>query len=160
MNVKERLEAEVKKLEQELKVDLPRELQRAAAHGDLRENGEYQAARERQSYVQAQLGALHQRLAALSLINFELLPRDRAAYGSVLDVLDIDKDIEVTYRLVMPEEADVANGLISTVSPLGKGFMGKQAGDEVDVQTPQGVRHFEILKLKTIHDINEELASA
>lgn len=156
MNVKERLEAEVRKLEQELKVDLPRELQRAAAHGDLRENGEYQAARERQSYVQAQLGALHKRLADLALINFDLLPRDRAAYGSVLTVLDIDKDVEVTYRLVMPEEADVSKGLISTSSPIGKGFMGKQEGDEVDVQTPQGVRHFEVLKLKTIHDVDAD----
>jgi transcription elongation factor GreA len=152
MNIREKLEAEVKKLEQELKIDLPRELQKAAAHGDLRENGEYQAARERQSYLQAQLGALRQRLAALAMINFDLLPRDRAAYGSTLVVLDLDKNVEATYRLVTPEEADISKGLISTVSPLGKGFMGKRTGDEVDVSTPQGVRHFEILKLRTVHE--------
>ncbi|MBX7220082.1 MAG: transcription elongation factor GreA [Blastocatellia bacterium] len=151
MNVKQKLEEEVRKLEQELKVELPRELQRAAAHGDLRENGEYHAARERQSYVLAKLGALHQRLAALSLVNFDALPHDRAAYGSTLVVLDLDKDVEYTYRLVTPEEVDVANGLISTTSPLGRGFMGKQEGDEVVVQTPQGKRSFEVLKLKTIH---------
>lgn len=151
MNVREKLEAELRQLEQELKVDLPRELQRAAAYGDLRENGEYQAARERVRLVGARVAELHQRLAALATINLDSLPRDRAAYGSTLRVLDLDKDVEVTYRLVMPEEADVSQGLIST-SSLGRGFMGKQAGDEVEVQTPQGLRHFEILSLRTIHD--------
>jgi transcription elongation factor GreA len=152
MNVREKLEAELRQLEQELKIDLPRELQRAAAYGDLRENGEYQAARERVRLVGARVAELHQRLAALAAINLDSLPRDRAAYGSTLRVLDLDKDIEVTYRLVMPEEADVSKGLISTSSPLGCGFMGKQPGDEVEVQTPQGLRHFEILSLRTIHD--------
>ncbi|MBI4750367.1 MAG: transcription elongation factor GreA [Acidobacteria bacterium] len=152
MKVKQILEEEIRKLEQELKIELPRELQRAAALGDLRENGEYQAARERQRYVQARLGALHQRLAALSMLNIDQLPRDRAAYGSTLEVLDLDRDTEITYRLVTPEEVDVPNGLISTTSPLGRCFMGKEEGDEVQAQTPQGVRRFEILKLRTIHD--------
>lgn len=119
MNVREKLEAELRQLEQELKVDLPRELQRAAAYGDLRENGEYQAARERVRLVGARVAELHQRLAALATINLDSLPRDRAAYGSTLRVLDLDKDVEVTYRLVMPEEADVSQGLISTSSPWG-----------------------------------------
>jgi transcription elongation factor GreA len=91
-------------------------------------------------------------LAELAAINLDSLPRDRAAYGSTLRVLDLDKDVELTYRLVMPEEADASKGMISTTSPLGRGFMGKQVGDEVEVQTPQGLRRFEILSLRTIHD--------
>ncbi len=156
MNAKQRLEEEIRKIEQELKIDLPRDLQRAAAHGDLRENGEYQAARERQSYLQARLGALRQRLGALAMINFDQLPRNRAAYGSKLVVLDLDKDTETTYFLVTPEEVDVPNGYISTSSPIGRAFMGKEEGDEVDVQTPQGLRRFEIISLKTAHDLEAD----
>ncbi len=150
--VKKRLEEELKQLDQELKVDLPRELQRAAALGDLRENAEYKAARDRQEYLQARVGALRKRLSDLALINFESLPRDRIAYGSTVELLDVEKDEEVTYRLVTAEEADLSKGLISTTSPIGKSLMGKRAGDEVEVRTPQGVRHFEVLKLTTIHD--------
>lgn len=151
-----KLEDEIRKLEQELKIDLPRELQRAASYGDLRENGEYHAARERQSYVQARLGALHHRMASLSMIQIDQLPKDRAAYGSELAVLDIDRDTESVYRLVTPEEVDVVKGFISTTSPLGRSFMGKEEGDEVIAQTPQGTRRFEILKLRTIHDLEED----
>ncbi|MEW6737876.1 MAG: transcription elongation factor GreA [Acidobacteriota bacterium] len=149
---KKRLEEELKQLENELKIELPRELQRAAALGDLRENAEYKAARDRQEYLQARVGALRKRLSDLALVNFDSLPRDRIAYGSIVRLLDIDRDEEVTYRLVMPEEADLAKGLISTTSPIGKSLMGKRAGDEVEARTPQGARHFEVLKLTTIHD--------
>lgn len=151
-DVKKRLEEELKQLEQELKVDLPRELQRAAALGDLRENAEYKAARDRQEYLQARVGALRKRLSDLALINLDSLPRDRVAYGSTVELLDIDKDEEITYRLVTAEEADLSKGLISTTSPIGKSLMGKRVGDEVTAVTPQGKRNFEILSLKTIHD--------
>ncbi len=151
--VRKRLEEELRQLENELKVELPRELQRAAALGDLRENAEYKAARDRQEYLQARVSALRKRLSDLALINIDSLPRDRIAYGSIVQILDIDKDEEVTYRLVTPEEADLSKGLISTTSPIGKGLMGKREGNEIEVRTPQGVRHFEILKLTTVHDI-------
>jgi transcription elongation factor GreA len=151
--VRKRLEEELRQLENELKVELPRELQRAAALGDLRENAEYKAARDRQEYLQARVSALRKRLSDLALINIDSLPRDRIAYGSVVQILDIDKDEEVTYRLVTPEEADLSKGLISTTSPIGKGLMGKRKGDEIEVRTPQGMRHFEVLKLTTVHDI-------
>ncbi|MBI4853911.1 MAG: transcription elongation factor GreA [Acidobacteria bacterium] len=154
-DVKKKLEEELRILETELKIDLPRELHKAAALGDLRENAEYKAARDRQEYLQARVGALRKRLSDLALINIDTLPRDRAAYGSTLTVLDQDKDEEVTYKLVTAEEADLSKGLISTTSPIGKSFMGKREGDEVEVRTPQGVRHFEILKLITIHDVQE-----
>jgi len=151
-DVKKKLEEELKILETELKIELPRELHKAAALGDLRENAEYKAARDRQEYLQARVGALRKRLSDLALINIDTLPRDRAAYGSLLTVLDQDKDEETTYKLVTAEEADLSKGFISTTSPIGKSFMGKREGDEVEVRTPQGVRHFEILKLVTIHD--------
>jgi transcription elongation factor GreA len=151
-DVKKKLEEELRILETELKIDLPKELQKAAALGDLRENAEYKAARDRQEYLQARVGALRKRLSDLALINIDTLPKDRAAYGSTLTVLDQDKDEETTYKLVTAEEADLSKGLISTTSPIGKSFMGKREGDEVEVRTPQGVRHFEILKLTTIHD--------
>ena len=150
--VRKRLEEELKQLETELKVDLPRELQRAAALGDLRENAEYKAARDRQEYLQARVGALRKRLSDLSLINFDSLPHDRVAYGSTVQLLDVDKDEELVYRLVTAEEADLSKGLISTTSPIGKCLMGKREGDEVEARTPQGVRRFEVLKLTTIHD--------
>lgn len=151
-DVKKRLEEELKQLDTELKIDIPRELHKAAALGDLRENAEYKAARDRQEYLQARVGALRKRLSDLSLVNFGSLPHDRAAYGSRLRLLDIDKDEEVTFKLVTAEEADLSKGYISTTSPIGKGLMGKREGDEIEVRTPQGVRHFEVLKLATIHD--------
>lgn len=151
-DVKKKLEEELKVLETELKIELPRELQKAAALGDLRENAEYKAARDRQEYLQARVGALRKRLSELALINIDALPKDRAAYGSTLTLLDQDKDEEITYRLVTAEESDLTKGYISTTSPIGKSLMGKREGDEVEVKTPQGVRHFEVLKLVTIHD--------
>jgi transcription elongation factor GreA len=150
--VRKRLEEELSLLERELKVDLPRELQKAAALGDLRENAEYKAARDRQEYLQARVGALRKRLSDLALINLDSLPHDKVAYGSTVQLLDIEKNEEVTYKLVTAEEADLSKGLISTTSPIGKSLMGKKEGDEVEVKTPQGVRHFEVLKLSTIHN--------
>lgn len=152
-DVKKKLEEELKVLETELKIELPRELQKAAALGDLRENAEYKAARDRQEYLQARVGALRKRLSELALINIDALPKDRAAYGSTLTLLDQDKDEEVTYRLVTAEESDLTKGYISTTSPIGKSLMGKREGDEIEVKTPQGVRHFEVLKLRTVHDV-------
>ncbi len=149
---KEKILTELKALEQEFTVELPRALRTAAALGDLSENSEYKYARERQDYVRARIRQLQQQLAKLSSIDISRLPTDRASYGSTLVLRDLDRDAEITYRLVTPEEADYEKGLISTSSPIGKSLLNKEEGDEVKVQTPNGTRVFEIVKLTTIHD--------
>lgn len=150
--VKQKLQEELKTLEYELRVELPREIKKAVEYGDLRENAEYKAALERQQMVQAQVAQLRKRLNEIGSIDLANIPTDKAAYGSIVELYDADKEEEITYRLATPEESDPAAGIISTVSPIGKSLMGKQEGDEVRVQTPAGVRNLEIVKLKTLHD--------
>ncbi len=147
-----KLKDEVKSLEEELHVKLPKELKVAREHGDLSENAEYDAAKERQGYVNARLGQLRKRLGELSMIDLSKIPRDRISLGSEVHLYDIKKKEEIVYRLVMSEETDVQRGFISTTSPIGKGLLGKEEGDEVTVQTPVGAKSFEITKLITIHD--------
>jgi transcription elongation factor GreA len=149
---KEKILAELRALEYELNVELPRALRTAAALGDLSENAEYKSARERQDFVRARVRQLQQQLARLSSIDLSKLPRDRASYGSTVVLRDIDRGSEVTYRLVTPEEADAEQGLISTTSPIGRSLLNKEEGDRVKVQAPSGVRTFEVIKLITIHD--------
>jgi transcription elongation factor GreA len=151
--LKKRLEDEIAALEIELRVDLPREISKARAHGDLSENAEYHAAKERQGIVNMRLGQLRARLRELSMVDFSRIPRDRAGLGSSVTVMDLDKDEEMTYKLVTSEDADVASGRISTTSPIGKALLGKQVGDTVKFQIPGGAREFEIVKLATIHDL-------
>jgi transcription elongation factor GreA len=146
------LEQDLKKLDHELRVELPREIDRARQLGDLSENAEYQMALERQQYVKARVRQLTQRIAALSVINLSSIPRDKAAYGSHLKLYDVDKDSELTVRLVTHEEADIQSGKYSVQSPIGKALLGRREGDEVEVETPGGTRTFEVLELKTIHD--------
>ena len=149
---KRKLEAEIKKLDRELKDELPKALTKAIELGDLRENSEYQTAKERQSFVQARLGQLRERLASLSLVDLSKIPTDRISYGSTVVLTDLDSDRKVTYRLVSSEESDVSKGWISTVSPIGKSLMGHEEGDEVQIQTPGGEKNYEIVSLKTIYD--------
>ncbi len=149
---KEKILAELKSLEYELNIELPRALRTAAALGDLSENAEYKSARERQDYVRARVRQLQQQVAKLASIDISKLPHDRASYGSTLLLRDIDRGEELTYRLVTPEEADFEQGLISTSSPIGKSLLNKEEGDEIRVQTPNGARKFEIIRLNTIHD--------
>lgn len=149
---KEKILAELKTLEYELNIELPRALRTAAALGDLSENAEYKSARERQDFVRARVRQLQVQIAKLSSIDISKLPRDRASYGSTVVLRDIDRDSEITYRLVTPEEADIEQGLISTSSPIGRSLLNKQEGDEVRVQTPAGARLFEVVRLVTIHD--------
>ena len=146
-----RFESEIQALERELSNELPKEIKRARELGDLRENAEYQAAKERQSLVQARLSMLHKRVSELALLNLDRMPEDRVAFGSTVHLEEVDGDT-VVYRLVMPEDADPDKGWISTASPIGKALMGKEEGDEVEVPTPSGVREFELVKLVTIHD--------
>ena len=146
-----KFEDEIQGLEAELRTHLPKEIKRARELGDLRENAEYQAARERQSYVQARLGMLKKRVAEISMMNLEKIPRGRVAFGSTVHLSE-NGSVFLVYQLVMAEDADAAKGLISTSSPIGRALMGKEAGDEVKVPTPGGVRSFEIVRLITIHD--------
>ena len=152
LEVKQRLQAELDKLESELRVHLPKEIKRALEFGDLRENSEYQTALQRQTMVKARIRELRQRMSEVSSIELSRVPRDKAAYGSTLVLFDAEREEEVTYRLVTPEESDPPAGLISTVSPIGRSLMGKEEGDEVTVTTPAGSRRFEIKRLTTLHD--------
>jgi transcription elongation factor GreA len=147
-----KLQEEIQALEFELNNELPKELRRARALGDLSENAEFHMAKQRQDFVGARLMQLKQRLASLSLINMNNIPKDRIAFGSTVVVYDVDRDTEVEYRLVTSEEADFSKGLISTTSPIGRGLMGKKVGDSVQVATPNGVREFEVRTLATIFD--------
>jgi transcription elongation factor GreA len=151
-DIKQKLQAELDDLENELRVRLPKEIKRALEFGDLRENAEYHAALDRQRFVQARIGQLRQRISEIASIDISKVPLDRAAYGSTLLLYDAERDEEVTYRLVTPEESDPQAGLISTTSPVGKSLMGKEEGDEVVVRTPSGARNFEIRRLTTLHD--------
>jgi len=150
--VKQRLQAELDQLESELRIHLPKEIKRAREFGDLRENSEYQTALQRQTMVKARIRELRQRMSEVSSIDLSKVPRNKAAYGSTLLLHDAERNEEVSYRLVTPEESDPPAGLISTVSPIGRSLMGKEEGDEVTVTTPAGSRRFEIKRLITLHD--------
>jgi transcription elongation factor GreA len=152
IDIKKKLQDEITALEHELHVELPKEILKARAHGDLSENAEYHAAKDRQGFVNARLGQLKRRLAEIAMIDFTKIPHDRVGLGSVVVVLDTKRDEEITYNLVTSEEADAANGKISTTSPIGRALLGKEEGDIVKVQSPGGVKELEILKLTTIHD--------
>ena len=150
-----KIQDEIAVLENEFRIELPKEILKARAHGDLKENAEYHAAKERQGMVNARLNQLVRRLSELAMVDFSKIPNDRVGLGSLVVVLDVKKDEEFTYTLVTSEEADAGSGRISTSSPIGRGLIGKEVGDVVKVQIPGGVREFEILKLTTIHQIIE-----
>lgn len=152
---KKKLHDEIMALEYELRNELPKEILKARAHGDLSENAEYHAAKERQGFVNARLNQLKQRMAEMSMVDFSKIPHDRVGLGSRVVLLDVKKDEEITYNLVTSEEADAGNGRISTNSPIGRGLLGKEVGDVVKVQIPGGLREFEILKFTTIHEMTE-----
>jgi transcription elongation factor GreA len=152
---KKKLHDEITALEYELRNELPREILKARAHGDLSENAEYHAAKERQGFVNARLNQLKQRMAEMSMVDFSKIPHDKVGLGSRVVLLDVNKDERITYNLVTSEEADFAKGRISTNSPIGRGLLGKVVGDTVKVQIPGGMREFEILELTTIHEMSE-----
>jgi transcription elongation factor GreA len=146
-----RFEEEVATLERELRTDLPREIQRARELGDLRENAEYQAAKERQTYVQARIAMLKRRMHEIALMNLDRIPHGKAGFGSTVTLRE-SNGTELIYQLVMPEDADAEKGLISTSSPIGRAILNREEGEEVVVTTPAGPRRFDILKLVTIHE--------
>ena len=150
--IKKKLEEEIRALEHELTNELPKEIKKAAALGDLSENAEYHMAKQRQVFVNARLGQLKKRMGELAMINLTNIPKDKVAFGSTVTVFDNTKNEELEYKLVTSEESDVTKGLISTTSPIGRCLMGKKVGDTAVVVTPNGNRELEVLKLSTIHD--------
>jgi transcription elongation factor GreA len=152
LDIKKRLQDEIQQLDYELKVQLPKEILRAREHGDLRENAEYKSAKERQSFLQARVAQLHRRLAALSLVNLDRIPRGKAGLGSVITVKQEDTGEDLVYEIVVPEDADPTIGRISPSSPIGKCLLGHEEGDTVEVKVPSGTKTYEIVKLVTIHD--------
>jgi transcription elongation factor GreA len=152
IDFKKKLQDEIAVLEHEFHVELPKEILKARAHGDLSENAEYHAAKDRQGFVNARLGQLRKRLAELSMVDFTKIPIDKVGLGSTVVVLDTKREEEITYYLVTSEEADAANGRISATSPIGRALLGKEEGDVVKVTSPGGSKELEIRKLTTIHD--------
>ena len=144
---------EIAALERELKLELPKEIQRARELGDLRENAEYKAAKERQGIINARIAMLKKRVGEISMMNLERIPHDRAGFGSTVHLRDENGDM-VVYQLVMPEDADADKGMISTSSPIGRAILNKEEGDDIKVVTPNGPRRFELIKLTTIHDVS------
>jgi len=139
-------------LERELKVELPKEIQRAREYGDLRENAEYKAAKERQSFLQARIGQLHRRAAALSMVNLDKIPHGKVGLGSTVSLRQLQTDEEIVYEIVTPEESDPASGRISPSSPIGKSLLNHEEGDTVEVRVPAGTKEYEVIKVVTIHE--------
>ena len=151
-DIKKKLQDEITVLEYEYLVELPKEILKARAHGDLSENAEYHAAKDRQGFLNARIGHLKKRLADMSMVDFSKIPHDKVGLGSTVVVLDVNRDEEVTYYIVTSEEADAPNGRVSTTSPIGRALLNKEVGDEVKVVSPGGTKDLEIRKLTTIHD--------
>ena len=154
--IMKRLVEEIKVLERELTTELPAEIKRAVALGDLSENAEYHMAKQRQVFVNARLGQLKQRMGELSMVNLVNIPHDKVGFGATVVVFDSSKNEELSYKLVTSEESDVSQGLISTTSPIGRALLGKKVGEVATVVTPNGKRELEVLKLTTIHDVVEK----
>jgi transcription elongation factor GreA len=155
-HIKSKLSEEIKALEHELTTELPAEIKKAVALGDLSENAEYHMAKQRQVFVNARLGQLKKRMGELAMVNLANIPHDKVGFGSTITVYDSTKDETIEYKLVTSEESDVSKGLISTTSPIGRALVGKVVGDVAIVVTPNGKRELEVLKLATIHDVVEK----
>jgi transcription elongation factor GreA len=158
--LKQKLQAEVERLNHEINFVLPKEIERARAHGDLRENSEYKAALERQQFVTSRLSHLRLRLSKLSSVQESDIPRDRVGFGSRVTVQDLETKRRETYILTLGEfiEGDDAGGEISVslASPLGKALLGTKVGQSVKIALPMGQRRLKILELETVHDLAEK----
>jgi transcription elongation factor GreA len=143
----ERLRKELENLERRERHDVIRAIEVAREHGDLKENAEYHAAKERQGHIEGRILELKDKLSRAEVIDCSYVNCSRAVFGTVVNMLDMDEDVEVTYQLLGPEESDVEKGVISILSPLGQAILGKEVGDEVKVVTPGGIREFEVMDI-------------
>lgn len=151
--VVKRLRREMETLKRELTVDLPKELERARAHGDLSENAEWAMAKQRQEFLRARLSNLEARVAELAMINLDSIPRDTVGLGSKVELEDLDEGVRIEYEIVVPEEVDGSQNRISLSSPLGRALIGKATEDDIEVQTPRGKRSYVVCRLLTIHQL-------
>lgn len=150
-----KIQEELEELEKEYRFELPKLIGEAVAQGDLSDNAEFQAAKQRQEFVQARIVHLKERLSSLSMINMASIPHDRVGFGSVVALEDLDSGEERTFTIVLPEEVDPAVGKISVRSPVGQSLIGKQEGDEVRIKTPRGTNNYIVNTLETLHDLTE-----
>jgi transcription elongation factor GreA len=150
--VLQKLKKDLTDLQYELSHKLPKDLEEARAHGDLSENAEYEAAKNRQEFVRARIGQIQTRIRELSLYNIQSIPQGVVAYGSRVTVEDLDEGQSQVYEIVFPEEVNAGAGQISLSSPIGRALLNKTVGDEVEVQTPRGKRSYQITELVTLHD--------
>ena len=151
-----KLDAELLISQKELQVDIPKVILTAREHGDLKENSEYKAAKERQTFLQARISLLQKRISDVTSLDIEKIPRDRSGLGSTLFLTDIKTGKEKQFHLVFPEDVDPDAGKISPGSPVGKALMGKQKGDEVMVLLPEQKIEYEVINVKTLHDKSED----
>ncbi len=153
---KKQMKEEIEKLQHELKIELPKRIAEARSKGDLKENAEYHAARERQSFVQAQISYLSKQLSLIDSIDISTIEQGKVDFGSVVTVRNLDNDEVARFTIVTPDEVDASEGKISLSSPIGRALHKKTVGDEVSVIIPAGIKRFRIEKLVTIH--GEELS--
>ncbi|MBI5235289.1 MAG: transcription elongation factor GreA [Deltaproteobacteria bacterium] len=147
------LKEELQKVDKELRIDVPKELRKAAAHGDFRENSEYEAAKQRQSFLQARVAHLTARVNMLVSLKLDNIPKDAIGFGSRIHLEDLNSGEQVVYELVTPEEVDARNGKISVSSPIGKALLNKAVGDEVTINLPVAVKEYAVTELYTLHDL-------
>lgn len=148
-----RLRKEIENLKRELVVDLPKELERARAHGDLSENAEYAMAKQRQEFLRARLSNFEVRVAELAIIDLASIPRDTVGLGSRVVLEDLDEGGDIEFEIVVPEEVDASLNRISLSSPLGRAMISRAEGDDIEVQTPKGRRSYLVRRLVTIHQV-------
>lgn len=150
--ITQKLKKELAELQYELTHKVPKDLHEAASHGDLSENAEYDAAKQRQEYLRARISQIQGRIRELSLFNLDSIPTGVVAYGSRVTVEDLEDGGSQVYEIVFPEEVNPNAGRISLSSPIGRALMSKEVGDEVEVQTPGGKRAYQIMELVTLHE--------
>ena len=143
----DRLRAELQRLEQKERPKVIQAIAEAREHGDITENAEYEAAKEKQAMVEGKINDLHHKLSQCEIVEVANGSGERVTFGSTVLLADLDAGEEMQYRLVGPYEADLAHGTISVTAPIGRALIGKEPGDEVKVQTPGGVKNLEILDI-------------
>ena len=151
-----KLDKQLADSQKELQVDIPEALKIAREHGDLSENAEYKAAKERQTFLQARISLLQKRISDVTSLDLEKIPKDRSGLGSTLFLNDLDTGRGKKYRLVFPEDVDPDAGKISAASPIGRALMGKQVGDEIIIPLPDQKVEYEVIRVTTIHEDSEE----